>query len=44
MKDKGIKPDSVIYTTLIDAYKRVSNFDKCWDLFAEARMWNEDDE
>ena len=37
MVDQGIKPDIVIYTTLIDSYKRVGNIDRCWDIFLEAR-------
>jgi pentatricopeptide repeat protein len=42
MIDKGIKPDVVTYTTLIDAYKRVDNFDKCWELFSECRHFRLD--
>ena len=37
MIDKGIQPDIVIYTTLIDSYKRVGNIDRCWEIFEEAR-------
>ena len=33
MVDEGIKPDIVIYTTLIDSYKRVGNIDRCWTIF-----------
>lgn len=33
MKDEGLKPDCVIYTTVIDAYKRVKNYSKCWELY-----------
>ena len=42
MIDKGIKPDVVTYTTLIDAYKRTDNFEKCWELFNECRHWRLD--
>jgi|TARA_B110000285_G_C14821707_1_gene466825 pentatricopeptide repeat protein len=44
MIDKGIKADAVTYTTLIDSYNRVGNFEKCWELFKEARMWGSEDE
>lgn len=33
MVSKGLKPDVVSYTTVIDAYKRVRNVDKCWELY-----------
>lgn len=29
----GLLPDLVCYTTVIDAYKRVRNYAKCWDLY-----------
>ena len=38
MNEAGVKADVVTYTTIIDAYKRVNNLDKCWDLFSEARV------
>lgn len=44
MIDKGINPDAVTYTTLIDANNRVGKFDKCWELFRKAREWGNDDE
>lgn len=37
MKETGLVPDVVTYTTLIDAFKRVGNFDRCWELFGEVR-------
>ena len=37
MKDAGLKPDIITYTTLIDGSHRVNNLDKCWDLFRDAR-------
>ena len=33
----GLVPDVVSYTTLIDAYKRAGNLDKCWEIFLETR-------
>lgn len=33
MKQQGLRPDAVSYTTVIDAYKRVRNLDKCWELY-----------
>ena len=33
----GLKPDVVCYTTVIDAYKRVRDYSKCWELFATWR-------
>lgn len=33
MKKEGLKPDCVSYTTVIDAYKRQRNLNKCWELF-----------
>lgn len=41
MKENGVIPDVVTYTTLIDAYKRVNNFDKCWEIFRECRTSQE---
>lgn len=37
MQRDGLKPDVVCYTTVIDAYKRVRNYDKCWELFSTWR-------
>lgn len=33
MKKNGLKPDVVTYTTVIDAYKRVNDINKCWELY-----------
>ena len=33
MIKEGLKPDVVCYTTVIDAYKRVRNYEKCWELY-----------
>lgn len=33
MKREGLKPDAVCFTTVIDAYKRVRNLTKCWELY-----------
>lgn len=33
MVQEGIKPDTVCYTTVIDAYKRVRDITKCWELY-----------
>ena len=33
MNDKGIQPDIVSFTTLIDAFNRTGNFDKCWEIY-----------
>ena len=38
MKELGLKADTVTYTTIIDAYKRVNKLNKCWELFNEARL------
>lgn len=35
---EGLKPDAVCYSTVIDAYKRVRNYDKCWELFEHFRI------
>ena len=35
----GIEPDVVTFTTLIDAYNRVNNIDKCWEIFQECRTF-----
>lgn len=42
MTDAGLIPDVVSYTTLIDAYKRSGNLDKCWELFLECRQFRAD--
>jgi pentatricopeptide repeat protein len=39
MKKEGIDPDVVCYTTLIDAYNRINNISKCWELFEEYRIF-----
>jgi pentatricopeptide repeat protein len=41
MKENGVIPDVVTYTTLIDAYKRCNNLDKCWEIFRECRTSQE---
>lgn len=33
MVDKGLKPDIVTYTTLIDAFKRAKDLDRCWQIY-----------
>ena len=33
MISKGLRPDVVCYTTVIDAYKRVRDINKCWELY-----------
>lgn len=33
MVQAGVRPDTVCYTTVIDAYKRIRNIDKCWELY-----------
>lgn len=35
MREQGLKPDVITYTTVIDAYKRVKNYEKCWELYEE---------
>lgn len=37
MREKGLEPDGVMYTTLIHAYNRAGKYDKCWELFNECR-------
>lgn len=41
MKENGVIPDVVTYTTLIDAYKRNNDLDKCWEIFRECRTSKE---
>jgi len=36
MRDEGMEPDVICYTTLIQAYRRAKRYDKCWDLYHEA--------
>jgi pentatricopeptide repeat protein len=38
MIERGLEPDGVTYTTLIDAYNRAGDFEKCWEIFRECRM------
>lgn len=33
MVQQGLRPDAITYTTVIDAYKRVRDIPKCWELF-----------
>ena len=33
MKKEGLTPDVVSYSTVIDAYKRINNIPKCWELY-----------
>lgn len=42
MQEQGLVPDVVTYTTLIDAYKRAGDLNKCWDLFLECRTYKAD--
>jgi pentatricopeptide repeat protein len=44
MKEKGIKPDIICYTTLIHAFNLAKQYNKCWDLYDEAVLENETDE
>lgn len=37
MIERGLEPDTVTYTSLIDAYNRVGNYDKCWEIFRDCR-------
>ena len=37
MRSKEIQPDVVTYTTLIDAYYRAKNIDRCWEVFEDVR-------
>lgn len=37
MKEAGIQPDCVTYTTVIDGYKRTNDLNKCWELFLDTR-------
>ena len=39
MLNDGIEPDVVTYTTLIDAYNRANDIDKCWEIFTECRSF-----
>ena len=36
MSKNGLVPDVVSYTTVIDAYARTRDLDKCWEIFEEA--------
>ena len=38
MELAGLKADEVSYTTVIDAYKRESNFPRCWELYDQFRF------
>lgn len=44
MVDNGIQPDAVTFTTLIDAYKRAGNIDKCWEIFTDVRSMRLDND
>ena len=33
MVKEGLRPDAITYTTVIDAYKRTRNIQKCWELY-----------
>ena len=33
MVQEGLRPDHVCYTTVIDAYKRIRDINKCWELY-----------
>ena len=38
MANMGIQADMVTYTTLIDAYKRAGQIEKCWEIFEEVKV------
>lgn len=42
MLEDGLTPDVVTYTTLIDAYKRAGDINKCWEVFLECRSFRAD--
>jgi pentatricopeptide repeat protein len=44
MKDEGLEPDIVCYTTLIHAFNLAKNYDKCWQLYTEACLNGQADE
>jgi pentatricopeptide repeat protein len=44
MKEKGLKPDIICYTTLIHAFNVSGLYDRCWELYDEAVVDNESDE
>jgi len=33
MIEAGLKPDVVSITSVIDAYRKTKDYDKCWDLY-----------
>jgi pentatricopeptide repeat protein len=33
MVKDGLRPDAITYTTVIDAYKRIRDINKCWELY-----------
>jgi pentatricopeptide repeat protein len=44
MIDNGIKADVVCFTTLIDAYKRAGNIDRCWEIYYDIHSMELDDD
>ena len=38
MTKYGIQADMVTYTTLIDAYKRTGQIEKCWEIYEEVKV------
>ncbi len=36
MRDEGLSPDIVCYTTLIHAFNLAKQYDKCWEIYQEA--------
>lgn len=37
MREDGLEPDVVCYTTLIDGYYKKGNIPKCWELYEDCR-------
>ena len=44
MKEKGIEPDVVWYTTIIGAYRKVKNYTKWWEIYDEGGNLFDEDE
>lgn len=38
IKENGMKPDVVCFTTVIDAYKRIKDYNKCWELYDDYQV------
>ena len=44
MGEMGLVPDTVCYTSLIIAYNKIQNYDKCWEIYENCELHQKADD